>query len=80
MHLSGRCAAYPIAAEVRSDGDGAYHAHATTRSQAYEYAPMLDAINLLFLSHPLVFCFHLGCYSLVNRRDPQFGPWLSLNN
>ena len=69
----------PVAAEVHSDVDGAYHALATTRFRACEYAPMPDAINLQFPSHPTVFCSHPGCYSLGNRRGQQFGPCLSLS-
>ena len=80
IHLAGRYAAPAAAAEVHSDVCGAYHAHATTRFPEYKYALELDVTNLLFLSHPTVFCSHPGCYFLVNRRDPQFGPWLSLTN
>ena len=79
-HLAGRCAASPIAAEVHSDVNGAYCAHATTKFQACEYAPRLDAINLQYLDLPTAFCFHPGCYSLGNRRGQQFGPCLSLTN
>ena len=68
----------PAATEVHCDGNGAYHAHAIAGFRAYEYAPKLDAINPLFLSHPAMVCSHPGCYSSGNRRGQQFGPCLRL--
>ena len=80
VHLSGRCAVPPIAAEVRSDIDGTYCAHATTIFRACEYALMLDARKPQYSGLLVVSCFLLAYYSLENCRDPQFGPWLSLTN
>ena len=79
IHLSGRCAASPIAAEVRSNGYGTYRAHAGAEFPVYGYIPKPNAINLQLLSHPTVFYFHPGCYSLGNRKDQQFGPCLRLS-
>ena len=79
-HLAGRYAVSPVAAEVYSDIDGAYCAHAVTRFRACEYAPTPEAINLQFLSHPTVFCSHPACYYSGNHRVQQFGPCLSLTN
>ena len=56
-------AASPVAAKVHSDVGGTDRAHATTIFQVYEYAPMLDVINLQYHGLPTVFCFHPGCYS-----------------
>ena len=73
-------AALPAASEVRSDGDGAYRAHAIAVFQVCEYALMPDAIDLQFSSQPTGFCYHLGCYSSGNCRGQQFGPSLILSN
>ena len=78
-HLAEMCAAPPTAAEVCSDVVCAYCAHAVTRFQACEYAPTPDAINLQYLSPPVVSCFLLGYYSLENRKDQLSGPWLRLS-
>ena len=45
VHLVGRYAALPAAAEVQSDVFGIYWAHAVAKFRACEYAPMPDAIN-----------------------------------
>ena len=71
--LVGRCAASPAAAEVHSDVDGKYRAHATTIFQASKCAVKLDITNLLY-SGLVVSCFLLGYYSLKNRKDQQFSP------
>ena len=77
-HLARRCAAPPTAAEVHLYVSCAYLAHAVIRSPAYEYAPMLDVINLLCLCLPTVFYFLLGCCSLENRKDQLSTPCLRL--
>ena len=79
-HLVGRCAASPTAAEVHFDVYSAYCAHAITKFRACKYALKLEITNLLFLSNPTVFCFHPGCYSLVNHRDQLSGPCLIVTN
>ena len=80
VHVSGRCAAPPIAAEVCFDVNGTYRAHATTIFRACEYAPRLDTINLQYLDLPTAFCFHPGYYSLGNCRGPLSDPCLNLAN
>ena len=80
VHLVGRCAASPIAAEVHSDGDGAYRAHAGAEFPAYGYVPRPHTINLLYPGLPAVFCFLLGYYSLENRKDQQFNSCFKLSN
>ena len=55
VHLAGMYAAPPAAAKVCSDVYGAYCAHAIAKFRAYEYAPMLDIINPLYLSLPIAF-------------------------
>ena len=72
--LPGRYAALPAATEVCSDDDGAYRARAKARFQAYGSSPMLNAVNPLYLGLLVMAYFHLGCYSLVNRRGLRFGP------
>ena len=73
IHLAGKYAVSPVAAEVWSDVISAYCAHATAKSQAYGSSPMLDAINPQYLGLLAVACFHLGCYSLVSRKGLRFG-------
>ena len=55
VHLAGKYAAPPVAAEVHSDVGGAYRAHATAIFQVYEYAPTPDPINLRFFGLPTAF-------------------------
>ena len=55
IHLSGRYAAPPVAAEIHFDDDGACCAHAIAIFRACEYALKLEVTNLLFLRHPIVF-------------------------
>ena len=78
-YFAEMCAAPPTAAEVCSDVVSAYRAHAETRYRACEYAPMPDAINLQYLSLPVVSCFLLGYCSLENCKDQLSGAWLRLS-
>ena len=80
VHLAGTYAVSPVAAEVPSDVSSAYCTHAATISRAYGSSPMLNVVNPLYLGLLIVAYFHLGCYSLVNRRGLRFSPWLSLSN
>ena len=80
VHLIGRYAAPPAAADVQSDVFSAYRAHAVTRFPAYESAPMLGVINLQYLGLSTVFCFLLGYCFLENRRGQLSDPCLSLTN
>ena len=54
-HLAGMHAAPPIAAEVCPDIIYPYRSHAVAIFPAYGYAPMLNAINPLYLVLPTAF-------------------------
>ena len=74
IHLAGKYAVSPVAAEVHSDIASAYRTHATTKFRAYGSSPTLDAVNSQCLGLLVVACFHLGWYSLVSRKGLQFDP------
>ena len=79
IHLSGRYATPPTAAEVQSDIFSAYRAHAVTRIRACEYVPMANTINLQLLGLPAAFCFLPRCYSLGNFKGQLSDPCLRLS-
>ena len=67
-------AASPTAAEVPSDVSSAYGARAAVEFQAYGSSPAPNTVNPLYRGLLVMAYFHLGCYSLVNRRGLRFGP------
>ena len=80
VHLVGRCAAPPTAAEVQFDVVGTYRTHATTESLVYGSSLTLDVINPQYPGLPIAFCFLPRCYSLGNRKGQLSDPCLRLTN